>query len=81
MEGITFAVTPKRWRGKPLEFPRTELSRQGRTKTKILRWGTGLAYSRNSRRARLPRTVEAVTRNLEDFFFSPLFFRLQWEAN
>lgn len=41
-------------------------------KAKILRWGTGLAYSRNSRRARLHRTVEAVIRNLEDFS-PPLF--------
>lgn len=39
MEEITFAVTPKRWRSKPLEFPGTELSRWGRIQDKDFKVG------------------------------------------
>ena len=39
MEEITFVVTPNRWRNKPLEFPGTELSRQGRIQGKDFKVG------------------------------------------
>ena len=80
MEEITFVVTPNRWRNKPLEFPGTELSRQGRIQGKDFKVGNSFGLFKEQQEGQIAQNCGGCDQELRRFF-PPSIFWLQGETN